>query len=265
MQLTIQCIYTDDSDIIDIVTSLVRGNEAKYTIATVSKFCESVQFKQHIQKNVLRNFSQTFSEYLSSETCPLKNRTVFSEFEDLSEIDLSKMFDQILLEDKEYISALCLLCFGVDLESMEDTKNLKQRLMAVIAISAYTRNQKTNTVLKILGEYFKLSNTGKQGLQLLQRLGLTLVPKSIRENQDTIGSHFLHEIKERKNEIELWHERRKVLETLVKEKRSRQKPSSRCHPLTLEFIEDKFVDEILDLGEHFSVVRNEIHLEPVTS
>ena len=48
--------------------------------------------------------------------------------------------------------------------------------MAVIAIAAYSRNQKTNTVQKILGEYFNFSNPGKLALQLLQRLGLTLVP-----------------------------------------------------------------------------------------
>ena len=72
----------------------------------------------------------------------------------------------------------------------------------------------------MFGEYFKLSNTGKQGLQLLQRLGLSLVPKSIRENQDVIGVNFLSEVKERKKSLEGWHERRNILESMVKKKKT---------------------------------------------
>ena len=53
--------HTNDVDIIDIVASLVRGNEAKHKIATVSKLCESGQFNQFIQKKDLQTFSQTFS------------------------------------------------------------------------------------------------------------------------------------------------------------------------------------------------------------
>ena len=257
-----QSRYTNDVDIIDIVTSLIRGNESKHKIATVSKMCESGQFKQLIQKKVLQTFSQTFSDYLSTDTCPLKNSTMFSEFDNLSEVDLSKIYDQCLGEAKEFVSALCQVCFGVEMENIEEYKNLKQRLMAVIAIAAYSRNQKTNTVQKILGEYFKFSNTGKQALQLLQRLGLTLVPVSIRENQDTIGSHFLHEIKERKQDIELWHERRVVLEHLVKKNRSPKNLSSEQHKLTLQFIEDKYVDEILDLGDYGSGIGNDVQTEP---
>ena len=44
--------------------------------------------------------------------------------------------------------------------------------------------------------------------------------------------------------------------------RSQKKPSSKHHPLTLEYIEDKFVDESLDLGDHIFAFRNEVHSEP---
>ena len=44
------------------------------------------------------------------------------------------------------------------------------------AILAFTRNQKINMNQKALGEYFKFSDTSKQALQLLQRLGLSIVP-----------------------------------------------------------------------------------------
>ena len=211
-----QTRFSQDIEIIDIVSSLIRAKEPQKNAATVSKLCESDLFKRPLQKQVLQNFSQAFSEYVSSEKCPLNNKYLFMDFEDLMNVDLTKIIDECLSEANEVFSAVCFLCFGVDLNNIQDHKHVKQRLTAVLSIAAFSRNQKTNTVQKILGEYFKLNNTGKQALQLLQRLGLTLVPKSVRENQDRIGTHFLHEVEDRKKEIEIWHHQRNVLESLVK-------------------------------------------------
>ena len=69
-----QSRYVSDSGVIDIVSNLVRVNDTNNKNATVSKLCESAQFKQLIQKSVLKNCSQTFSHYISLEICPLKNK-----------------------------------------------------------------------------------------------------------------------------------------------------------------------------------------------
>ena len=135
-------------------------------------------------------------------------------------------------------------------------------MVAVVAIAAFSRSRKTNVVQKMLGEYFKMSNTGKQGLQLLQRLGITLVPKSIRENQDTIGTHFLAEVKESKNQIESWHERRIVLETLAKTNHFHRNNASERRELTVKYESDKFAEKILDLAEYLTNVGSDVPVEP---
>jgi hypothetical protein len=257
-----QSRFCKDSDIIDIVRSLSRANEPKFRGQTVSKFCKSDKFKHLIEDMVLKTLSDKFARFIASDGCPLKNFNLLSEFEDLTKIDFENIFEQCLDEQKELISAICSLCFGVSIENLGDKKHLKQRLVAVIAISSFSRNQKTNNVQKILGEYFKLSNTGKQGLQLLQRLGLTLVPMSIRENEDAIGTHFLSEVKERKKHIETWHERRLDLESMIKEKQVFKNKFSRINELTVEFPEDKFVEEVLELGDYLSIRKKVAHKEP---
>ena len=257
-----QSRFCSDSDIIDITSSLMRANEAKYKQMAVSKFCKSMKFKHSIEESVLSHFSQQFSDYISSDICPLKNEKLLTDIEDMNEVNFDSIFDQCIDEENNLMNAICLLCFGVVLEDLQHKKHLKQRLMSIISIAAFSRSQKTNVVQKLLGEYFKLSNTGKQGLQLLQRLGLTLVPKSIRESQDLIGTHFLAEVKERKIDIEIWHERRKVLEFLIKQKGFVKNPSYGQNKLAVWFPEEKFIHEIQDLGEYLAVIKNDEDMEP---
>ena len=256
-----QSRYTKDSDVITIIRSLVRSHEPTFRNETVNKLCKSPTFKHIIQNHVLNEFSKRFSRFLSSESCPLTCDGLLSAFEDLSKVDFERIFQRCLEEDKEMVSAFCCLCFGVSLENISERKHLKQRLVAVIAISAFSRSQKTNVIQKVLGEYFKLNSVGKQGLQLLQRLGLSLVPMSIRDTQDNLGSTFLNEVRSQKNEIEVWHERRKVLESIIKKKKTPLKKHG-YGGLAVEVPKEKFIEEILDLGEYLSGAGSEVCCEP---
>ena len=240
----------------------MRAGEQKYKKLTVSKFCRSVKFKHLIEEQVLYGFSKHFSDFISSDICPLKNKELLANLKDLSEVSFDRIFNQCITDERDLLNAICVLCFGVGSESLESKKFLKQRLMSVTAIAAFSRNQKVNVVQKLLGEYFKLSNTGKQGLQLMQRLGLTLVPKSIRENQHIIGTHFLSEVKIRKESIELWHERRLTLEYLIKQKGQVRNPVCDQKNLTVWFPEEKYIQHIQDLGEYLAEMKNDVHTEP---
>ena len=251
-----QTRYCDDADIINILENIVRIKEPKRKSATVSKVCNSFHFKELIQKKVLQDYSQKFSEYLKSDNCALKTNKLPSDFEELSNIDMAEMFHKCYEHQHDFLSALSVLIFGQSLENITEIRHFKQRLMAVIAITAFSRNQKINLIQKLLGEYFKLSNTGKQGLQLLQRLGLTLVPKSIRENQDAIGVNFLGEVKERKKSLEDWHERRMILESMVKKKGGRRIEIN-CDEKKAVFVDDRSVDQIVELGEFLALVEDD--------
>ena len=253
-----QTRYCQDANIIEILENLVRFEDPKRKSATVSKVCNSVHFKELVKKKVLQDCSQKFSEYLSSDLCVLKNNKLSPDFEDLSTIDLTEMYDKCLDQQQDFLSALSLLVFGQGLESITENNHLKQRLMAVIGISAFSRNQKINLVQKMFGEYFKLSNTGKKGLQLMQRLGLSLVPKSIRENQDVIGVNFLSEVKERRKSLEGWHERRKILESMAKKKKVERREEMNCGEQKVVFVDDKSVDQIVELGEFLAVVQDDL-------
>ena len=255
-----QSRYSKDSSIINIVRSLIRSNEPTYRNETVGKFCKTPAFKPIIQDHILRNLSDQFSSLISSERCPLICDQTYSASEELLNVDFENIFQQCLERDMELVNSICVLCFGLPLASLSDKKHLKQRLMAVIAISTFTRNQKANLTQKILGEYFKFSNTGQQGLQLLQRLGLTLVPQSIRETQDSLGSDFLDDVKEEKKLIEEWHRRRTTLEKMIMEKKL---PRVQHHDgLCVQYQEEKFIDQILDLGEHLTLIEDEFCPEP---
>ena len=82
-----QTRFIKDSEIIDIVSSLVRAKEPQKNAATVTKLCESNLFKIPLQNHVLQHFSQAFSDYLSCENCPLNNKDLFMDFEDLVNVD----------------------------------------------------------------------------------------------------------------------------------------------------------------------------------
>ena len=120
-----------------------------------------------------------------------------------------------MTKEKELVSAICKLCLGANVKDLADKNRMQQRLVSILSISAFSRSRNVNLVQKVLGWYFKLNDTSKQGLQLLQRLGITVVPKVITSKQDDVSTNFLAEVYERKADIELWHERRQVIESLV--------------------------------------------------
>ena len=131
-------------------------------------------------------------------------------------------------------------------------ENESQRLLTVIMIGGYTKNQKINLVPKLIGEFLKRNNCSKRGLELLQRCGVTLLSKSVSRDQDKIGEHFLSDVKKRKEEIQVWHGQRKTLEKLVSQDYGNStKVNDR---LKLQFFPDEFCPQMYDLGEHLQLL-----------
>ena len=235
-----QTRYSNHAEIIDIVSNVVRSTETNYLSAAASKLCESDLFKHEIHEYVIKNISKQVEAFITSEDCPLRNPNLMSEIEKLSEFDFEQVFMKCMELGGEFLNSICKICFGVDRIDGDGQKYLRQRLLAILAISTFSRSRKVNVFQKILGEFFKLKNTGKQALQLLHRLGLSVVTMSIRADQDVIGTHFLNETKRRKYEIETWFERRKMLESILDKTK-----------LSVEFIDEKYVPAIVDLGEEY--------------
>ena len=222
-----QTRYSDNKEIVNILCSLVRSNDQHFMKSTVKKMCNSTMFQSELQDNVLQNLSKQFSTFLSSEQCPLKNDKIFNSVKDFSELNLNEVLFQCATCSPELVDAFSILCFGKakfeEVVNLPDSKYIKQRLLAVLSISAISRNQRINLYQRIVGEFLKLKNTSKQSLQLIHRLGLSLVSVTIRSDQDRIAQHFLKEVKERKSEIELWATRRKMLENMIEEELQRGK------------------------------------------
>ena len=246
-----QTRYSDNEEIVNILGSLVRSNDQHFMKSTVKKMCNSTMFQSELQDNVLQNLSKQFSTFLSSEQCPLKNDKIFNSVKDFSELNLNEVLFQCFTRSPELVDAFSILCFGKakfeEVVNLPDSKYIKQRLLAVLSISAISRNQRINLYQRVLGEFLKLKNTSKQSLQLIHRLGLSLVSVTIRSDQDRIAQHFLKEVKERKSEIELWATRRKMLENMVEEELQRGKLTL-DRSLYVKFTPDTFIPQILDLG-----------------
>ena len=247
-----QTRFCDDVDTISIISDLVRANDDKYRKQAVSKLSSCDKYKNLLWARLLKNFSDEFSNAIISEECPLNSNETERKIEDTA--NLENIWSLCTSNHKNILSSLSMMCLGYSVEDLQSKKHLKQRLLSILAISAFSRNQTVNIVQKILGSYMKMNNTSKQGLQLLQRLGLTLVPKSIREDQDKIESSFLEDVMERKKEIELWHDRRKVLEVLTKQNGGKNlKSSVGPTQMTVKCINDEYVDEISDLVQYLSL------------
>ena len=58
--------YSDNTEIVDIIYSLVRSNNEHYKKSTVKKMCSSTIFKSEIQNTVLHSISDSFSSFLSN-------------------------------------------------------------------------------------------------------------------------------------------------------------------------------------------------------
>ena len=245
--------YSSNKDIIEITSNLVRSQESNYKSSAVSKMCESVLLKDEIREYIINKISKQLDLFIASEECPLRNPNLLSEIEGLSEFN----FDDVLNKCRvagglELMDSISKICFGVGVKVdgwQNQKKYLKQRLLTVVAISSFSRSQKVNVVQRVLGEFFKLNSTGKQALQLLHRLGLSMVSMSIRADQDEIGKHFLKDIKDRKEEIETWFRRKQMLERVKCEVK-----------LAVKFTDDKYIPSIGELGEelHETVRKPEI-------
>ena len=243
--------YSSHPEVIEITSSLIRSTEFNYRSAAVSKLCQSELMGREIKEHVVNKLSKQLAVFIDSDDCPLRNPDLMKEFDQLSEFDFEKVFDDCKTKSDGLMNSLCVMCFGVDMETENDMsrKYIKQRLLAIVAISAFSRCQRVNILQRVLGEFFKLKNTGKQVMQLLHRLGLSLVTHSIRADLDLIGSHFLNETKSRKHEIEMWFTRRKMLEKIISER-----------TLTVKFIDEKHVPNIVELGEDHVKVEKKLDL-----
>jgi hypothetical protein len=190
-----QTRYSDDREIVDILSSLIRSREPHLKMLAVKKMCNSDLLQKDIQKNILHKLSEDFSKFLSSDECPLKNDKLFNSLADFSKLDLNSVLLSCHSFSCELVDALSILCFGKEsfeeIVSLPDSKHIKQRLLAIMSISAISRSQRVNLYQRIIGEYLKLKNTSKQGLQLIHRLGLSMIPVTIRSDQDRIAQHFL--------------------------------------------------------------------------
>ena len=246
-----QTRFCDDVDTIGIISDLVRANDVKYRKQAVSKLSNCDKYKNLLWSRLLRDASDEFARAIISEESPLKPNETEKNIKDTA--NLEDIWSLCPFNHQNILTSLSMICLGHTLEDLESKKHLKQRLLSILAISAFTRNQRVNKVQKIIGSYMKMKNTSKQGLQLLQRLGLTLVPKSIREDQDKVASSFLEDVFQRKKEIELWHDRRKVLEVLVKQNSEKKVNSERPNKVTVECLNDEHVDEISDLIQYLSL------------
>ena len=254
-----QTRYSDNEEIVSILCALVRSNDPNYMKSTVKKMCSSKMFESELQNNILHKLSNNFSKLLTNEHCPLKNDEIFNSMKEFCEIDLDKVLLECFTCSPDLLNALSILCFGKDsfneVIQLPGSKYMKQRLLAVLSISAISRNQRVNLYQRIVGEYLKLKNTSKQGLQLIHRLGLSLVSVSIRADQDKIAKHFMKEVEERRQDIELWARRRKMLETLIEDEMQSEKGSNSA-PLNVKFTPDTFIPQIHNLGSWRSYKSN---------
>ena len=244
-----QTRYSDDREIVDILSSLIRSREPHLKMLAVKKMCNSDLLQKDIQKNILHKLSEDFSKFLSSDECPLKNDKLFNSLADFSKLDLNSVLLSCHSFSCELVDALSILCFGKEsfeeIVSLPDSKHIKQRLLAIMSISAISRSQRVNLYQRIIGEYLKLKNTSKQGLQLIHRLVLSMIPVTIRSDQDRIAQHFLKEVQCRKQEIELWATRREMLDQQMQEK---QENIQYSRELNVRFTPDEFIPKMNDIG-----------------
>ena len=241
-----------DPQLISIFQSMIRsGNHEGHKKSSVSKLLDSSLFQEEIQNQVIFQLSANFSNFLSSPDCSLKYQDIFNnDLEELMRMDLNELFTSVISSCPEFVNLLSVLCFDKSLKEVlegENNKFEKQRLFTIINIAAFTRNQKINVFQKLLGNFCKKKNTSKQCLQLLQRLGVSLVPTALRKDEDKLGVTFLAEVTQRKFEIEEWARVREILETMSR-KESKLKILRDFENLKVKFFEDEVCDSIADLS-----------------
>ena len=262
--------YTDNLEMIKIMKSLIKSENPRYRNSAAATIASSDLLKDNIKQQVLSSISQKFSDFLSRDDCPLKDLSLFKNVETMEKIDIESIFDQCTRKAGDLLKSLSVVCFGVeDMDEMvtNNLKHEKQRLLAILSISAITRNRSVNVVQKILGEFFKLKNANRQVLQLLQRMGLSLVSVAIRSDMDSISKHFMTDVKKRKLEIEQWAQEREMLENEVKAEIIKNAQSPKSHhtgrKLRVEYTPNELIVPMVDLGE-IELVHPTTDLAPTT-
>ena len=263
---------SSNQEVISIVSSMVKSNSnEEYRRSTVNKLCQSELYKVLIVEKVLQNLSHQFQNFLAKENCPLKAGDILSSPDIASQTDFDNLLNQSFEECPNVVNALSIISSGYNngyRQSLLEPNNKyqRQRLLALLAICAFTRNQKVNFYQKIIGEFLKRRNTSKHCLQFLHRVGLSLVTMSIRSDQQKMGNNFLKEVKDRKAEVEVWAFQKQVLEEAVKAEKiesAKVRISSSRNNLQVIFVADDEVEVINDLGNllHTVVSRDEVFLE----
>ena len=239
--------FSSDCDLIGIIHSLMQSSDPKYKKSAIKKLFKSEQFGPDIQEDVVHNLSRSFTHFLSSPTCPLRSQDFFSNKDKIDTLDLSSLLGKCKMSCPQVVTAIGQVLLGVG-KDHDST-----RLLTLLTIGAVSQNQKINLVPKLLGEFLKRKNCSKQGLELLQRCGVTLVSKSVARDQDTIGQQFLSDVKKRRQEIEEWVARREVLTNMVIT--DMMKVKTRIDDvLKVKFIADEFAIKMCDLGDTVNVL-----------
>ena len=248
--------YTDNSEVIKIMKSLIRSENPLFRNSAAGNIANSELLKTDIHNHVLQNVSREFSDFLSLDECPLKDTRLFKNFANLAEIDLDCIVDKCVGLAGNLLKSLGTICFGVEnMEEMlaKNTKYEKQRLLAIIAISAITRNRNNNVIQKILGEFLKIKSSNRQVLQLIQRMGLSLVSKTIRSDMDVISTHFMNEVEDRKLRIEQWAMEREMYEKEVKAELTKNAQNFNSQnfgrKLYVKYTQNELIPPIVDLSE----------------
>ena len=233
--------FSTDPDTINIITSILRSSDDSHRKSGVNKLLKSDEFGPLIVQTVLNNLSASFSDFLSSQDCPLRCKDLLSCDQKIDELDLNKLLEQCKASCPEVVEALTKILFG----NCQESEN--QRLLTVIMIGAYTQNQQVNLVPRLVGEFLKRNNCSKRGLELLQKCGVTLLSKSVSRDQDKIGEQFLSDVKKRKDDIQVWNLQRKTLLKLVMKDQTGKlhKPLNR---LEVTFVPDELSPQMCDLG-----------------
>jgi hypothetical protein len=246
---------SSDPEIVSLVSSLVKSNSVDYCKSTVNKICDSGRFKELVEQRVYQDLSRQFQKFISNDNCPLRIGACLARPELLTELDFDALLSKSYDECPNLLNAISIVCLGCqdfnNAISEFNRKHHKQRLLAILAISAFSRNQKVNIYQKVIGEFLKRRNTSKHCLQYLQRVGLSLVTMSIRSDQEKMGVNFLQEVQERKSEIELWAIQRQSLEKLANKEsvQAAQVRRSSSDLLAVSFVVDDEVEPLIDISE----------------
>ena len=138
---------SSNQEVISIVSSILKSNSSEYSKSTVKKFCKADLFKDLIVEEVLGNISNQFQNFLSKDDCPMKAGDVLSDPEAAADVDFDVLLQQCFSECPSLVNALCIISSGCDnYEQLKDSskKYERQRLLALVAICSFTRNQKIN-------------------------------------------------------------------------------------------------------------------------